>query len=1674
VSFWDGLLDDAKAVGNAFSPTAIIDHVIGGYQNAAPDQSKVGSALSAGVSGSAIDYANKAVSAIPGTDYLLQLPNRAIDTAVNAFDYAGYKGTNSDGSTDGGAVASAVFNTNTWSQAWSSFGQAGHLSAGTIIGQKIFGTNDQLSVTNPFDAKTSQLVQADVHNNWYSDLFGATTDVAAGFVMPVPGVGLVKASRAAKALDASKVEAVTEAVNSGSAVGKATPVADTLKAYVAGESRSSTESLTAQLNTTMSKLDGITDRNSMMNKLVPYMQNSDERLKGIMADTFVAANKMTDPEMRQHVRMNAILAGMGSTGARTELASVAPLIAKQLENVSTTPEAFGLIDQLATLRATPGAEYNISSVLSDHFNTPGMMAERDALKAQLAKDASDAQTARDLVAQQRAFRPGMRTQDPITGSYVDSINVATVKDLRAKATSNVASLTDQLKSAKAEAAGNQRFADASVKPSSPEGIQGAADFNSGLGAAQQRVTDLTDRLAQAKSDHELIHSTPLDDGSLADWKNSMKAAQGTAKDASMSQKWSEAQLRTHNENINSQVAQASALRPALNSANDFLTNLFSIGDADHTMVAGVAPTRLDAIKTAFRESVGESHLYAVSDANTPVWMHYVPTGPQILNAIGTPRARGGLDLLKADQGRLQLIESLKRSGQFAGDEIRQAGNDFISTSPANRQNYVSQIEDTMLTRIAQSHGMTLEQAQAKTKIAKQVYGNGRMFLSKAADEAQDGQAWVGGLDGEHNVMDAAMLKSHMADTAPFVDPSVFHHALRDVEGGIGSKFWTVADHLDQANDFTQRIWKHSVLLRPGLGVRAMLDTELRAFALIGSASQMMEGANALGRITRRQMTPLMEWMGKQPKSEAVAQIMGEKGLDLPIGGSETAHVSAYALGDKAMQNAQRSALSGGSSLSDSLVGARGHIADALEIKRQDWAKYKATSEEWPIMYGEHAQVLVASPTVRALMGEMDKPHILAEGEGPLSPQQYVTELFKNPAVQNEYNSLALGQDISKGDFVHSLLDETQRMFPTSQIAHDVLSGRVSGKAAGSAWIEQNFPKEARFDIPGPSSLLTKDSLGKTVNKLLDTFYQKVLDAPDFWMARHPVYVKTYESTIKSEAKALLDQRMAEDPSAMLGPTDIKMLDSRARTQATSLVRNTFFDTARYTGATHAVSKIAPFFNAWEDAMMSWSRLVYDNPKVAARLEGGYNAAGNASPYMPQPLMVDGNGAAVQPGQATPNGKYIALPFKSFDGTQLRINLSALNSIAQGEVAWLPGFGPVTQTATTAILGDVLPEDMVLNLVDNQNPVVQNLLHSMYLGGQLPKHGTGDILKSVTPSILKNAQNDFFGDNLAANVGDYVNQRYIDAQRNHTPWGPTEQRKAYDDAVNQGRAAGLVHLVAQGILGLSGTASVDGQFYVDQMHQLNALTPDQLKAMGYHNAQDAFSKQFPEAGNLDWRLTKNETGVSATVNAQKSASKYKALIDDHPELGWFVVGADNVGGQFSQTAYGMQRADSYGYAALGRKTDTPGQVERGAIASQGWDQFTKFNASLQEAAKTQALDPTTMAKVKAAFVAWNGNQNPEWFRDYNTRQNKLADFFNEADQMAKSSVIKDRPDVQLYSQYRAIRGEVLQKFGIQSFTGSSSNSESAAAVMANIGQQMASQNIGFSQMWDRALSAEVTK
>jgi hypothetical protein len=527
------------------------------------------------------------------------------------------------------------------------------------------------------------------------------------------------------------------------------------------------------------------------------------------------------------------------------------------------------------------------------------------------------------------------------------------------------------------------------------------------------------------------------------------------------------------------------------------------------------------------------------------------------------------------------------------------------------------------------------------------------------------------------------------------------------------------------------------------------------------------------------------------------------------------------------------------------------------------------------------------------------------------------------------------------------------------------------------------------------------------------------------------------------------------------------------------------NTMRHTKAMESWRVIAPFLAPWQDAMESWGRLMYDNPKVIGQWVRYWQLPANAG------LTVDQDGVVIPPWTDTASqgrNKFIkvGLPkgVQGFTGLEdIRLRQDSLNTIWQGEVPWVPGFGPAVAVPVGQVVGHLMPE-----LGDSKNPLLRSLFpfglpegsdRAGSVGTQAVNQFVPAWFRALRTGLTEQAPE--FG----RAYGTALNGNIVDFREKNGGRNPTEAELVplQAQARRAVRTAAIFKSGMLGIFGVSTTANVRGNFYVEQMHQLGAVE-QQLHDQGY-TVTEAFSKMFPEAADLDWSATQNETGINYTLKAQDAAKQHKALIDKNPEYGWFYVGSDNVIGPnnpYSPTANQLQKGDVYGPDELRRRVLTPTEWDRKVEVDLGWADYRKFATAAQaelerrglhSMAQKGAADIAALRKnLKAALAV----KYPEWGKAQLKHPASAIERFEPVlAQALNDKSMKNRPDVRLIAQYMVLRQQTLDALKANKSRTADLNDPRNADVAEFLRQQgeiLSRRNLGFQQAWQRLFSNEV--
>jgi hypothetical protein len=189
-------------------------------------------------------------------------------------------------------------------------------------------------------------------------------------------------------------------------------------------------------------------------------------------------------------------------------------------------------------------------------------------------------------------------------------------------------------------------------------------------------------------------------------------------------------------------------------------------------------------------------------------------------------------------------------------------------------------------------------------------------------------------------------------------------------------------------------------------------------------------------------------------------------------------------------------------------------------------------------------------------------------------------------------------------------------------------------------------------------------------------------------------------------------------------------------------------------------------------------------------------------------------------------------------------------------------------------------------------------------------------------------------------------------------------------------------------------------------------------------EDFYNKYGDSYFAMTESLSKNNTGINATVDAYEASKKYKDLIAQAPEYGWFIVGAANAGA-FSSAVYGNQQSQKVapGSNINFREKQDPYEAYNSNQANLGWIEFKKGTAWLENQrimagfSSLNSKGAEYLADKKREFISQLSNENPAWGKSYGQIDStKITSFLKYATKVVADPRLKMRSDILSLKDY----------------------------------------------------------
>ena len=623
--------------------------------------------------------------------------------------------------------------------------------------------------------------------------------------------------------------------------------------------------------------------------------------------------------------------------------------------------------------------------------------------------------------------------------------------------------------------------------------------------------------------------------------------------------------------------------------------------------------------------------------------------------------------------------------------------------------------------------------------------------------------------------------------------------------------------------------------------------------------------------------------------------------------------------------------------------------------------------------------------------EPSAPHYWTEWSATLN-RQFGNSLVSRKLAngENPYEVIAWLRNTAEGRALRSRLDldvEDSKEYVLT--AKNMLDNYLpnAGLQAKLAAREEITPQMLRDNFTDPSTLPTihghviQENLNllgvKTTKNFVRNAFKLLGSMPEDAWARHPVYDKLYRQSLEqriNDFTALNGRPVSTLADDMVSTSEMQLAMKAAHQDAMRGTKQLLFTIDRKTNLASFMKLVSPFFSAFENSVKTWARLAYENPELINRANLAFtapNRAGNAydangNPVAPEDATMD-DYIRIEVPEALKRLPIIGKGLSSLD--QMSVQKRSLDVIFQGSTE-LP-VGPYV----------TIP---VSEIVKNQPSYEESLRWAIPFG---PSRSAVDAMLPSWVKRLKTregGQNDPQYANTFALI--WQTEQHKRREQGLKPLSDKEVKSLTDAYYNMRTVANLV-------LPFAPTFNSPYKYYIDQYRQFQEK-----------HKQDAPTKFWEAYGDdffdFTMSLSKNNTGIGASVDDVTNAKKYSDLVSEvsnvDPKLIGLITSTGRGSYEFSQAAYMWQQENtvSPGSDVTFRGRQSPQESIKDTKINLGWIKYrsavSKLDTMLSDAGFTsyQQSGAEAYKMVKNNYITQLGKENNDWYDDYNsTDRNK---------------------------------------------------------------------------------------
>ena len=995
-----------------------------------------------------------------------------------------------------------------------------------------------------------------------------------------------------------------------------------------------------------------------------------------------------------------------------------------------------------------------------------------------------------------------------------------------------------------------------------------------------------------------------------------------------------------------------------------------------------------------------------------------------------------------------LKEDLK-TATFTVERRNELFDKYISAlDPTERANVYQEIEQELFNTVARQFGFGTDEVRS----AWAMFSDGRAkahnlirerAYTAAIDPATGGPVGgkvtpIMGIDGSSVVVPMPLNETQLVKQLPTLDIDSMYRALNkytraqrfEKQGKVirtlGRGRLQAGQVTNELADGLDSIIKFEVLARLGYPIRNVGEGQLRIMQVAGPMAIMARAGtavkNVLGtRFRSADAKDMFEWSNRVKLETYKAQLEASLNVvdDAAVVERQIAEIDAMLDGSRKIKDKFGIGLNqikiGDEVITyEDALGATPEkaqyikdkfIANAAQIVDSHFGESSAklrntfeTNGDFVIIKGsdpqwEDAYLRVVNRQVRnskltsILLQNKPREQVIKEAE---------SFLLKNPEGRKILSNLALGRDVES--IVEANMQNVESLFPNwiSPALKDIATKRN----LTSEDLKKYFGTAGnnRPDVNGAQVALANgtSAISRGLSNFLNHFYNIMGEIPESELVRNPLFVDLY----RKRMTATIENAVATYPGKSIPPEYIRKAEYQARQWARSEMRRTLYDTSERVDSAHMLKYVFPFFGAWADVTEKWGRMILDDPSILRKLQTTY-----ASP--------DRMGITEERDGIT----YINIPGSwgkrmGIGERPLAIPKPSLNLIFQGGAWWNPGAGWFVQYPASVLIKRIPTLE--------KNSIVKQVL-------PYGADGTGwqdFIIQSAAGrrAMALFDENNPIRKSATVLIAMEENHKYDMGERSTPP-----SAKEINDKVKKILA---LEVATRLTLPFATNTRSPYQFWIDEYHRMRQEDP-----------QNATQNFYDKWGNdyfiFTTNLSKNNTGIAATVEADKRTKQFSDLIAKNPEYGWFVVGDANAG-EFSPTVYQKQREQSVapGSSIKMRESQDPLTAIKETNANKGWILYNK-GMDLLEAIRIkrglkslESKGAEDLKNAKTAFIAGLEDSNPDWAEVRGKIDTgKVMNFLKFAQKATEDPRLANRADIKTMSDYlkgRQLIVDVLAK------------------------------------------------